>query len=180
MESFTHAKQIDHSGLIRRALIHLADISRIQGDVTRATLLAKEALANAQTTGVTWDIPIILTLLGQLAYQEQNYAGAKAHYRQALARYRSFGSPTYTATCLENLAAVICAEGQYTQATRLCAAAATLREQAQTPLPPAEHEAFEQVIETARTALDREVFEQEWTKGSRLTQLGAIDDAMSD
>jgi predicted ATPase/transcriptional regulator with XRE-family HTH domain len=180
MESYTHSKQIDYRGQIGRALVHLADISRMKGDVTRATILAKEALADAQTTGVTWDIPIILTLLGQLAYQEQNYAGAKAHYRQALALYRTFSTPTYTATCLENLAAVICAEGQYTQATRLCAAAVTLREQAQTPLPPVEHEAFERVIAKSRTALDREVFEQEWMKGARLTQLGAIDDALSD
>lgn len=40
----------------------------------------------------------------------------------------------------------------YTQGARLCAAAATLREQTQTPLPPAERDAFEQVVATARAA----------------------------
>jgi hypothetical protein len=89
-------------------------------------------------------------------------------------------APTYTATCLENLAAVICAEGQYSQATRLGAAAVMPSEQAQSPLPPTDYEVFEHVIATLRTALNRKLFEQEWMKGSRLIQAGAIYDVLSD
>ncbi len=68
----------------------------------------------------------------------------------------------------------------YTQATRLCAAAAALREQAQTLLLPAEREAFEQVVATAKAALDEPGFVKEWNTGTTLTQDEAIDDALSD
>jgi hypothetical protein len=59
--------------------------------------------------------------------------------------------------------------------TRLCAVAA-LREQAQTPLPPTEREAFDQIVATARSALDEQVFVSEWNTRTVLTQ----DDALSD
>ena len=68
----------------------------------------------------------------------------------------------------------------YLQATRLCAAAATLREQVQTPLPLAEREAFEQVVAVAKAALDELAFEEEWTRGAKLTNNQAIDYALSD
>jgi tetratricopeptide (TPR) repeat protein len=179
-ESFTHARLIERRGLMSRALFHLADLARMRGDVAHATALLEEALASAQAIGITWDIPIMMTLLGHLARQQQNYALAKARYREALVLYRAFGSPTYIASYLEGFAATICTEEHYAQATRLCAAAAALREQTQTLLSPAEREAFEQVVATARTALDKPAFVREWNTGIMLTQDEAIDDALSD
>ena len=163
-----------------RALSNLAELAQAQGDAGRATMLFEEALTTVQAIGLTWDIPIISTLLGHLARQQERFALAKARYREALALYRTFGSPTYTATCLEGFAATLCAEGYYAQATRLCAAASTLREQAQTPLPPAEREPFEQTLATAKASVDEPTFGEEWTIGARLTHDQAIDYAMSD
>jgi predicted ATPase/transcriptional regulator with XRE-family HTH domain len=179
-ESATHARLIEHSGLLSRALFHLGELAGMRGDMARATALLEEALALAQAVGMTWDIPIFMTLLGHLACQQQNYALAKARYREALALYRAFGSPTYIAMCLEGYAATACAEGHYAQATRLCAQASALREQTQTALIPAEREAFEQVVATARAALDEPAFGREWNTGTTLTQDEAIDDALSD
>ena len=179
-ESYRHARMIEHNGLMCRALVHLGELAKIRGDVTRATALSEEALASAQAVGMTWDIAITTTLLGHLARQQQNYAKAKACYREALALYRTFGSPTYTAGCLEGYAAVACAEGRYAQVTRLCAAVVALREQAQTQLPPAEQEAFEQTVATARAVLDESIFVKEWNTGTRLTHDEAIDDALLD
>lgn len=105
---------------------------------------------------------------------------AKARYREALTLYRTFGSPIYTARCLEGFAAALNTEEQSAQATRLCAAAAALRGQAQTPLPPVEREAFEQTVATARAALKEPAFGEEWTIGARLTHDQAIDYALSD
>jgi tetratricopeptide (TPR) repeat protein len=179
-ESYTHARLIEQRGLMTRALVHLADVARMRGDVARATALSEEALASEQASGMTWDIAITTTLLGDLARQQHNYAQAKARYREALALYRAFGSLTYIASCLEGFAAAVCAEGHYALAARLCAAAAAFREQAQTPLPPAEREAFEQVVATARAALDEPAFGREWNAGTTLTQDEAIDDALLD
>ncbi len=179
-ESYTHARMIEHSGIISHALILLGDLARMQGDVARATALLEEALAGVQASGMTWDIPMTMALLGHLACQQQNYPLAKARYREALVLYRAFGSPTYIASCLEGYAATACAEGHYAQATRLCAQASTLREQTQTELLPAEREAFEQVVATARAALDKPTFVREWNTGTMLTQDEAIDDALLD
>ena len=179
-ESYTHARLIEQGGLMSRALFGLADVVRMQGDAARATALLEEALANSQAIGITWDIPIITTMLGHLACQQQNYPLAKARYREALVLYRAFSSPTYIASCLDGYAATACAEGHYAQATRLCAQAATLREQTQTALLPVEREAFEQVVATARAALDESAFGREWDIGTTLTQDEAIDDALSD
>ncbi len=179
-QSSTHARMIEHRGLISHVLILLGDLARMQGDMARATTLLEEALADVQASGMTWDIPMTLALLGHLACQQQNYALAKARYREALVLYRAFGSPTYIASCLEGYAATACGEGHYAQATRLCAQAWTLREQTQTALLPAQREAFEQVVATARAALDEPAFEREWNTGTTLTQNEAIDDALSD
>jgi len=61
----------------------------------------------------------------------------------------------------------------------LCAAAAAVREQAQTPLPPAEREAFEQTVATDKAALGGPAFAEEWTAGAAFTQEQAIDYALS-
>jgi predicted ATPase/DNA-binding XRE family transcriptional regulator len=179
-ESYSHARLTENIGLMSRALVHLAEVARTQGNIVRTTSLLEEALANAQAIGMTWDISIIKTQLGHLTHQQQHYALAKVHYREALALYHAFGSPTYTASCLEGFAAAVCAEGHYVQGVRLCAASAALREQAQTPLPPAEREAFEHTVTTAKEALGEPTFAQEWITGSTLTHNQAIDYALSD
>src|SRR5258708_20888148 len=127
-----------------RATSHLSDVASMRGDLEHATALLEEALANARVSGMMWDIPIMTAMLGHLARQQQRYDLAKARYREALMRFRTFSSPTYIPWCLEGYAAVLSAEGYYTQATRMCAATAALREQINTPILHAHLEAFDQ------------------------------------
>ena len=178
-ESDVHARQTEHLSIRGTALGNRAELARLQGDMVQATALFEEALSGVQALGMTFAMAGITTLLGHLACQSQNYGLAKARYREALALYRTFGSPTYTAWCLEGLAAALCAEGHCRQATRLCATAAILREQVRTPLPPAEQEAFEQTVATAKAALGGPAFTAEWNEGAALTQEQAIDYALS-
>ena len=180
IESDTLARQLKHSGLMSRATSHLSDVASMRGDLEHAIALLEEALANARVSGMTWDIPIMTAMLGHLARQQQRYDLAKARYREALVRFRTFSSPTYIAWCLEGYAAVLGAEGHYTQATRMCAAAVALREQIQAPLLQAQREAFEQTVATARAALDEASFAREWNAGTVLTQDEAIDNALSE
>jgi predicted ATPase/transcriptional regulator with XRE-family HTH domain len=178
-ESYRHSKIAKHSGLETRALVNLGELARIRGDVVRARSYLEEALANAQALGAKWDVVRITTLLGHLAGRQKQYSLAKELYREALMQFRAFGSPNYIAWCLEGYAAAICAEGCNAQATRLCAAATALREQAQTPLPPTERERFEQTVLVARAGLDEQTFSQEWTIGLQFGQDEAIDYALS-
>ena len=177
-ESDMHARQTEHVSIRGTALGNRAELARMQGDMVQATALFEEALSGVQALGMTFAMAGITTLLGHLACQSQNYALAKARYREALTLYRTFDSPTFTAWCLEGLGTALCAEEHFEQATRLCAAAVALREQAQTPLPPAEREAFEQTVASVQAALDEPTFGTEWAAGSAFTQDEAIDDAL--
>jgi tetratricopeptide (TPR) repeat protein len=180
VESDEQARSAELLDLRGFTLRNLAELARMQGDFVRATTLYEEALAVAGATGMTFGVALIMTMLGHLARQQQDYSLAKARYREGLTLLRAFASPTYTAWCLEGFAATICAQGDYAQTVRLCAAAAALREQVQTPLPPAEREAFEQVVAVAKAALDESAFAREWATGAALSQDQAINDALSE
>jgi predicted ATPase/DNA-binding XRE family transcriptional regulator len=179
-KSDDHAKRSEIGSLKGMALRNHANLERMQGDYVRATALLEEELVSARSFGAVWVVANITTLLGYLAVSQQNYTLAKVRYREALALFRTFGSPTYTAWCLEGFAAAICAQEDYTQSIRLCAAAATLREQAHTPLPQDERETFEKTVATSRAALPGPAFAKEWHTGTMLTQDEAIDYALSD
>jgi hypothetical protein len=86
----------------------------------------------------------------------------------------AYDSPAYIAWSLVGYAAALSAEENYIQSTGLCAAAARLREKEQTPLPPPEHDAFEQTIGTIKSELGTKTFEGEWKIGSLLSQDQAI------
>jgi predicted ATPase/DNA-binding XRE family transcriptional regulator len=176
-ESYVAAKRAKDAGdthQISLALLNLGELARKRGDVARATECLEEALADVRAIDMTWGIANILTLLGHLARQQQDYEHAKVRYRESLALYHRLGNATYIAWCLEGIAAVACAEGSYERATRLCAAAAALRGTAQTPLPPTEQDDFDKVAMTARAGLDELTFTEEWRIGSTLAQDDAI------
>jgi predicted ATPase/DNA-binding XRE family transcriptional regulator len=176
-ESYMAAQRAKDAGdphQISLALLNLGELARKQGDVARATECLEEALADVRAIDMTWGIANILTLLGHLARGQQDYERAKVRYRESLTLYHRLGNATYTAWCLEGIAAVACAEGSYQHATRLCAAAAALRLAAQTPLPPAEQDDFDKVVMTARAELDERSFTEQWRIGSTMTQDEAI------
>ena len=178
-ESYTQAKLSGVSSALGIALINLAESARLQGDLVRARTLLEESLSQARTRGFTWGMANMLTLLGHLAREQQDYLLARARYRESLELYRTLGNSTYSAWCLEGVAAVDCAEHHYERATQVCAAAAALRLKEHTPLPPAEQERFDKTVMTARAALDEVTFTEAWAKGSALTQEEAITYALS-
>src|SRR6266487_2990140 len=141
-------------------------------------LVLDEALALVRVYEMTWGIANILTLLGHLAREQQDHEQAKGRYRESLTIYQRLGNATYTAWCLEGIAAVACAEESYERATRLAAAAAVLRSAAHTPLPPTEQEDVDKVVMTAHAELDERVFTEQWNIGSTLTQDDAISYAL--
>jgi len=177
-ECYVAAKRAKDAGdthQLALALLNLGELARKRGDIARATELLEEALAHVRAIDMTWGIANILTLLGHLARGQQDYERAKVRYGESLALYHRLGNATYTAWCLEGIAAVACAEGRNARATRLCAAAAALRSTAQTPLPQTEQDDFDKVVMTARAELDERTFTEEWRIGSTLAQ----DDAVS-
>src|SRR6266542_1259042 len=177
-ESYAAANRAGGEDAQSLPLLNLGEIARKRGDFARASALLEEALATVRANEMTWGIANILTMLGHLARQQQEYARAKARYRESLALYYGLGNATYTAWCLEGIAAVAGAEQRYAHATRLLAAAAALRQAAQTPLPPTEQEEVDTVVMTARAELDERSFSEEWRIGSTMAQDEAIADVL--
>jgi predicted ATPase/DNA-binding XRE family transcriptional regulator len=178
-ESYTQARLSGDGRALGLARINLAESARLQGDLELARALLEEALSEARTAEFLWGVAGTLTLLGHLAREQQDYPLARTRYRESLGLYRTLSNPTYTAWCLEGMAALDCAEHHYERAARLCAAAAALRLKEQTPLPPAEQEPFDQTVKAARAALDEATFSEAWAAGSALTQEEAIAFALS-
>ena len=118
--------------------------------------------------------------LGHLARQQHENARAKERYQESLALYHALGNATYTAWCLEGIAAVAGAEQRYAHATRLLAAAAALRAAAQTPRPPTEQEEVDKLVMTARAELDEQLFSEEWRIGSTMAHDDMIADTLLD
>lgn len=180
VESLAHARKTGQHALGQEATFHLAELARLQGNVASSKALLEDALGNARATGSAWNVAIMLTMLGHLVRGQQRIAAAKAYYREALALFQAFDSPTFMAWLLEGYAAALCDEGNYTQATRLCAVAVRLREQANTPLPPVERAAFEQMVLTIRGHLAEALFLAEWTEVSGLPAGAVIAEVLAE
>ena len=160
-----------------RALYLLSEVARNQGDLERACILLEQALSGAEAAKNAWDMAVMTTLLAHLARQRHEITTARTRYLDGLARFYSFGSPTFFAWCLEGYCALLASEGAYEQATRFCATASTLRQRAHTPLPAAERAAFEEILAQAREALGAAAFDTEWGAGSRLTEAAVLAEA---
>jgi predicted ATPase/DNA-binding XRE family transcriptional regulator len=178
-QSYQHA----HLGMDWRAqgiaLVNLASIAIAQRDFSRAQVLLEERLAQVRAERFDWAIANVLTMLGHVAREQQQYALARSRYRESLLLYRALGNLSYTALCLEGMATLACAEGHYEQAVRLGAHAAALRLKSQTPLPPREQKAFDQMVGAARAALAEAAFNEAWATGSAWTQEEAFTFALS-
>ena len=162
-----------------QALTDLAELARLKGDLSHAMTLLQQALAGATDRQERWSAAIVATLLGHLARQQQDWVLARDYYRESLTMLQTFKSPTFIAWSLEGYAMLLISEGHMAQATRLLAAAASLRMRADTPLPPSEREAFEGAVVAAKSALSEPAFAYEWAIGSGLGLDGAIAEALS-
>lgn len=169
-----HASRSGDLRLQYQTLVHLAENARQSGELARAAGLLERALGSARAHQMGWDVAMITTLVGLLASQQRNYPLARDSYRESLQRLSAFGSPTYIAWCLEGCAALLSAQGGAASAARLCAAAASLRERADTPLPDGERYAFEQVLAEVKISLGQPAFSREWALGAGLSQDEAI------
>lgn len=173
-ESYYLAERVGEPRATSLALINLGEIARKREEFERATNYLESSLAIARANDMTWGIAGTLTLLGHLARRQGDYERARAHYRESLELFRRLGNATYTAWCLEGIAAIASAERRYALAIRICAAAAALGAAAQTPLPPAEQEDFDRIVFTARAELEEAAFTEVWKMGSIMTREEAI------
>jgi predicted ATPase len=168
-QSYQYVQMSEDKSALSLVLMNLASIAIARRDFSRAQALLEGRLEQARAVQMVWGIANISTMLGHIAREQQQYTLARARYRESLPLYRAFGNLSYTAMCLEGIATLACAEGHYEQAARLCAHAEALRLKVQTPLPPHEQKAVEDVVRVARSTLGEGVFAAEWDQGAALT-----------
>ncbi len=161
-------------------LRNLAELARLRGDLTLATQLYQQALAVVRERGMRWGVALISALLGRLACAQGDYNVAKQRFRESMTAFQEFESPTYVAWCLEGYAQVLSDEGRHADTVRLCAAAATLRADADSPLPGVEEILFDQLLATAQATLTPECYQATWTEGAAMTLAEAVAAALSD
>jgi hypothetical protein len=73
-------------------------------------------------------------------------------------------------SCLEGLADVVAAQGEFTWAARLLGTAEALREALGTPLPPVDRAAYEHLVAATRAQLGGQAFAAAWAEGRTMTR----------
>lgn len=169
----------DPSGLRYRVLALLAETEQQRGNEDIAMTHLESAKVASIAIGNTWDTACISAMLGILAQKRGDAIRATRAFREALTIFRRFGSPSFSAWCLEGYAAVLVDDALFAEATRLCSAAATARTLAQSPAPPAEREKVEALLAIARAHLGDAVYAEAWRAGAALSCDAAIAEALT-
>jgi tetratricopeptide (TPR) repeat protein len=164
-EGLTWARRSGNLHVLSAALGFRAESAQAEGNMALAVALHEEGLRNARQIGSLWGEALTETHLGRLAFAQQRYLRARQHYGSALALYRTFGSDVYLTWCLEAVAALDNAEGDYIRAVTISAGTETLRARGHAPRPPAEQQAFEQALAGCQMALPDEDYQRAWAAG---------------
>jgi predicted ATPase len=179
-QSLALAREFGTTFGIARSIRALADALRGQGNLRRATTLLEESLALSRGLENAWGIARTLASLGSVACEAGEYARASRLYEESLELGgRRMGLNHIILPCLEGLARVAVAQGRMERATRLCGAAAALREDTGWPLPPAKRTEHDRTVAAAREALGEEAFAAAWVRGHALPLEEAITDTLS-
>jgi DNA-binding CsgD family transcriptional regulator len=140
-----------------------------QGDTSTAHALVRESLALWQEIGNRWYTAWSLGMLGKGAAHRRGLVAARALYEESLAILRVSNEKWLTAFCLEELAAVVKAQGVVVWAVRLWGAAESLRNTIGSPLPPVFHADYEHSVAAARAQLGEKAFTAAWAEGRTMT-----------
>ena len=167
-------RELDDQYSVAATLSNLGMVARYQGDYARARQLFEQSLVPRRVLANRWAIAASLTNLGVVALHQADFAAAGALYRESLAILAELGEKESIAECLEGLAGVGVGVGDPHTAIRLSSAAAALRSAIGAPLSPTDAAWYEQIIVSARTALDSATFAQAWASGQRLPLADAI------
>jgi hypothetical protein len=112
-------------------------------------------------------VAFALSHLGQLARESGDDASALRRFADGSRVSQEIGDSARMAECLEGFAGALTAADP-AMATRIMAAAATLRRELDSPLPSVHHADHERDVARLRAALGNASFEGHWTAGTEL------------
>jgi predicted ATPase len=156
------------------------ELALLQGNIERGEQLATESLRLARQLGYKWHIGLTLNTLARAAREKGELERANALIHDALQALWGVRDMSTVAEGLEILAGVAADRRDAMTATRLQAAAATIRAIHNAPLPPAHTPKVERDLATLRSQLGAAAFEQAWESGARTSPEQAVIAAFSD
>src|SRR4029077_560491 len=128
------------------------------GDLPRTRAVLEESLVVARRYDDQWSSAMSLTLLGHLRLAEGDRGRAAAELGEAAALFQSTGNMVYLPWCLEGLAGVAAAAGEFDRAAEIAGGRDALRARTGVLLPPVHRAAWERMLEVVRGGLGEDGF----------------------
>ena len=139
------------------------------GDLPRARAVLDESLDVARRYTDPWSSAMSLMLLGHLDLAEGDATRAQAVLAEAGSLFQATGNLVYLPWCLEGLASLAAAHGEYERAAELDGARDALRTQIGVFLPPVYPAGYQQALAAARGHLTPAVFDAARTRAASKT-----------
>jgi predicted ATPase/transcriptional regulator with XRE-family HTH domain len=139
------------------------------GELPRARAVLDESLDVARRYADPWSSAMSLMLLGHLDLAEGDATRAQAVLAEAGALFQATGNLVYLPWCLEGLASLAAAHGEYERAAELDGARDALRTQIGVFLPPVYPAGYQQALAAARGHLTPAVLDAARTRAASKT-----------
>jgi predicted ATPase/transcriptional regulator with XRE-family HTH domain len=128
------------------------------GDVAQARAVLDESLEVARRYEDRWSSAMSLMLLGHVHLAEGDTLRAEAVLAEAGSLFQATGNMVYLPWCLEGLASLAAAQGDYGRAAGLAGARDALRDQIGVFLPPVHPAGYDRTLQVVRASLTPEAF----------------------
>jgi predicted ATPase/transcriptional regulator with XRE-family HTH domain len=136
------------------------------GDLPRARAVLDESLEVARRYADPWSSAMSLMLLGHLDLAEGDATRAQAVLAEAGSLFQATGNLVYLPWCLEGLASLAAAHGEYERAAEIDGARDALRTQIGVFLPPVHPAGYLKALEAARDYLTPAAFDAARTRAA--------------
>jgi predicted ATPase/transcriptional regulator with XRE-family HTH domain len=128
------------------------------GDLARARAVLEESLVVGRRCDDRWCLAMSLMLLGQVDLADGDLSHAQVVLVEAGSLFQEIGNMVYQPWCLEGLAGLAAAGGNYERAAELAGARDALRDRIGVLLPPVHPAGYARTLEATRAALSPAAF----------------------
>lgn len=174
-----YREMADRSG-IGSALNNLGGVAYQREDYERARAYYEESLTIFRDIGYRQFLSISLLGLGNVAAGLNDYVLARPYYEEGLNIQKELGDRHGIATSLEAYAHMAVKNSKPELALLFWGAAAVLREEIGSPLPPGDEERYTCAMAEICQSLGEEAFAAAWARGRSMTTEQAIKYAISE
>ncbi len=140
-----------------------------QGDIPGARVQLTEALKTLQQHEDRWGQGMTLTFLGHVELAAGDAPCAQTLFRDSIMHFRAIANHLYLSWCMEGLAGVAAARGEWERAARLCGARKGLSESLGSAVSSAYPAGYALMQRNVRKVLGEEGFAEASAAGERLS-----------